>query len=51
MTETTTATNLNEDFPIEEARLRSCFYLIGVVAASTISYGWVVGPRVVRSCN
>ncbi|KAK7931803.1 hypothetical protein PG985_002515 [Apiospora marii] len=45
-TETTTAGYHDEDFPIEEARLRSCFYLVGVVAVSTIAYGWVVGLRV-----
>ncbi|KAK8130868.1 hypothetical protein PG984_007306 [Apiospora sp. TS-2023a] len=46
MTEATTTDYHGEDFPIEEARLRSCFYLVGFVAISTIAYGWVVGLRV-----
>ncbi|KAK8045007.1 hypothetical protein PG993_005031, partial [Apiospora rasikravindrae] len=36
----------NDDFPIEEARLRSCFYLVGVTTASVIAYGWMVGFHV-----
>ncbi|RYO99670.1 hypothetical protein DL765_010924 [Monosporascus sp. GIB2] len=36
----------HDDFPIEVARLRSSFYLVGVTAAATISYGWVVEKQV-----
>ncbi|KAK8015082.1 major facilitator superfamily transporter [Apiospora arundinis] len=34
------------DFPIEKARLRSSFYLVGITTVSIIAYGWVVGLRV-----
>ncbi|KAK6850710.1 quinidine resistance 1 [Apiospora arundinis] len=39
------ATTHSEDdaFPIEEARLTSCYYLVGGATASIIGYGWVVG--------
>ncbi|KAI1081029.1 major facilitator superfamily transporter [Whalleya microplaca] len=33
-------------FPIEFARLRSSFYVIGLAALSTMSYGWVVQKQV-----
>ncbi|KAK8053577.1 multidrug resistance protein [Apiospora saccharicola] len=46
MTEATMTDYHSEDFPIEQARLCSCFYLVGVVAVSTTAYGWVVGLRV-----
>lgn len=35
-------------FPIELARLRSSFYLLGITTVATISYGWVVEKKVVR---
>ncbi|KAK7943107.1 uncharacterized protein PG986_012220 [Apiospora aurea] len=41
--ETAAAYFHDEGFPIEEARLRSCFYLVGVTAVSIIAYGWMVG--------
>lgn len=35
-----------DDFPIEKARLRNVFYLIGLNTIATISYGWALHRRV-----
>lgn len=36
-------------FPIEKARLRSIWYVIGTTAISMVGYGWVLESRVVSS--
>lgn len=34
-------------FPIEKARLRSIWCLLGIAASSTVGYGWAVKTRTV----
>lgn len=36
-----------DDFPIEEARLRSALYLVFFAIIATIGYGWAIEYRVV----
>lgn len=35
-------------FPIEKARLRSIWYFMGLLIASTVGYGWSVETKTVR---
>jgi len=36
-------------FPIEQARFRSSWYLIGLAVATITGYGWSLTARVVRT--